>query len=261
MSKPDERQRAAAAVASSPVRSGATMVQRHRSPGSSAQSTARSPGEQQVAVSGQLSAHRTRARRTPASRRGTRRRPPRPPSPARSRCASSTAGTSAGTARNTASVSTYSVAHQRCLAEFHAAGPVARESPMVSAYSSALRSVSPTASREAADRAVVVRGRVGSRCRRAAGGCRTAHANSSVPAGSRPMRARDSRATSTPTTEWSPVAALGDVVEQRGEEQHVAPRARRATSPSKPAPSGSFGSRSAAHSATASSECRSTVKR
>ncbi len=56
-------------------------------------------------------------------------------------------------------------------------------------------------------------------------------------------------------------ATLADVVQQRREQEHVGTGARRATSPSKPAPRGSSGSSSAAHSATASSECRSTVNR
>ena len=64
------------------------------------------PGEQEVAVSGRLRRTECAADVDPASRRGTRRRPPRPPFAARSRWASSTAGTSASTARNTASVST-----------------------------------------------------------------------------------------------------------------------------------------------------------
>ena len=95
---------------------------------------------------------------------------------------------------------------------------------MVSVYSSALRSVSPTAS---AKRLIV---RASPRSRRVAVSAssrwlRTTHANSSVPAGSRPMRPATVARDLDPHDRVVAGAALGDVVQQRGEQQHVAPAA------------------------------------
>ena len=71
---------------------------------------------------------------------------------------------------------------------------------------------------------------------------------------------RPSRADLDPDHRVVAVLALADVVEQRREQQHVGARATGDVAV-EPVACRSAGSSIAAHSATASSECRSTVKR
>jgi hypothetical protein len=136
----------------------------------------------------------------------------------------------------------------------HAAGPVARESPIVSPYNRSSRSVSRTArpNRTIVDsslRSRRVAVSASSRC------SRTSQASTSVACPSSPMRFPTVRAVSAPVSEWSPGRPLPMSCSSAPRSSRSG-RARRATSPSKPSLSST-----STHSATHSSRCRSTVNR
>ena len=220
----DERQRRRPRSRAARCGRARRRVQRHRSSSSPSSRRRRSCGEQERRGDGPAPAHERAARRRPASRRGTRRRP-RSPTDARQVAVGVVDGRNVGVTARNRRPSRRRAPHQRGLARVprrRAGGAGVADGERV--QQRVALGVADLVG-EAADRAVVAEvasGRGVGEQQVVAHHPRQLVGPGFVEADADRDRARDL----DPHDRVVAGLALGDVVEQRGEEQHVAPRAR-----------------------------------